>query len=313
MFVLAPAAIVVATWWIVRFWPGGTDRAQLPGPPPSPPGAFIRAPAPALPPAPEAAAPGNLPNAHPEPGASLPKPQPAAPSDLAAGQASPAGDKTEAAPAATRAPKARDLDVRVPEEAAPDAQEPVTEADAAFRRGLALYRRQQVGEAEQAWRTALELEPGHDLARRALARLLISRGDRDGAERLLADGLNNHPEQLRIALALAQLQVSRGDWRDALKTLEASLPYAQGNATYLATTAELKARAGQHAEAARLFEAALDSTPDNAEWTIALALALEADGRIADAYEVMRRARNLNTLDAQQRALIERKLRQLGG
>lgn len=213
----------------------------------------------------------------------------------------------------TRAAEAADLQLRVPEEPPLEAQAPISKAEAAFRRGLALYRKQQVGEAETAWRTALELDPGHDLARRALASLLIGRGDREGAERLLQDGLSHHPEQLRVALALAQLQVGRGGWRDALKTLEVGLPYAQSNATYLAATAELKARAGQHADAAQLYESALLIAPNNAEWTIALGLALEADGRTADAYDVLNRARSLKPLDAQQRALIERKLRQLSG
>jgi MSHA biogenesis protein MshN len=210
-------------------------------------------------------------------------------------------------------PEAPDLELRAPAQPALEAQAPITQAEAAFRHGLDQYRKQHAAEAEQAWRGALELEPAHELARRALANLLISRGDREGAERLLADGLKDHPDQLQVALALAQIQVGRGSWRDALKTLEASLPYAQDNAIYLAATAELKARAGQHAEAARLFEAALRIAPDNPEWTIALGLALQADGRSDQARDVLRQARNLKSLDALQRELIERKLRQLGG
>jgi Flp pilus assembly protein TadD len=205
------------------------------------------------------------------------------------------------------------LTARTPESEPVDASPARTPAEAEFRRGRALFAKQRTDEAEAAWRSALELDPGHDLARRALASLLASSGDPGGAEELLADGLRTHPAQSRVALDLARLQMRRGAWSDAQRTLEAGLPYAQGNAAYLAATAELKARTGQQREAVRLYEGALRVAPDNPAWTLALGQALQDDGRADEAYEVYRHARDLRSLDAQQRALVERKLRELGG
>jgi tetratricopeptide (TPR) repeat protein len=116
-----------------------------------------------------------------------------------------------------------------------------------------------------------------------------------------------------VALMLAQLQMKRGAWSEAQRTLEAGLPYAQGHPAYLAATADLKARTGQQREAVRLYEAALRIAPDNPAWILALGEALQEDGRTDEAYDVYLRARDLRSLDAQQRARVEQKLRELGG
>jgi predicted Zn-dependent protease len=205
------------------------------------------------------------------------------------------------------------LGVRIPDVEPADAGPPRTAAEAEFRRGRELLARQRAADAEAAWRSALELDPAHDLARRALAGLLAGRGDPGGAEEVLADGLRAYPAQSRVALDLARLQMRRGAWSDAQRTLEAGLPYAQGNAAYLAATAELKARTGQQREAVRLYEAALRAAPDNPAWTLALGQALLDDGRTDEAYDVFLRARELRSLDARQRAQVEQKLRELGG
>jgi Flp pilus assembly protein TadD len=306
---LAVALGGAAAWW-------ATQRETTPapahvaGPPEPPPGPLARAPEPV---APHTAEPAPLPvptppaPAEPEKGASLPPPS------------------TEREPVASAPPPKPPEVVRAPEPdlldltAGTPVIEPVeagpapTAAEAEFRNGRALLAKQRTVEAEAAWRSALELDPGHDLARRALASLLVSHDDPGGAEEVLTDGLRTHPAQSRVALMLAQLQMKRGAWSEAQRTLEAGLPYAQGNAAYLAATADLKARTGQQREAVRLYEAALHIAPDNPAWTLALAEALQEDGRTDEAYDVYLHALGLRSLDAKQRTRVEQKLRELGG
>lgn len=295
-----------AWWWLVTHRPTRpSNEAARPSNEPPMTTPIVRAPAPAPPAAVEHIAAESSPAARVAP-EQTPKQTSAAPRErpAASTRTAPQTPASTTTMQSLREPRA------TPE---PSPQTSAEQAEAAFKRGLELQRNHQIAEAERAWRDALQLDSGHDLARRALASLLAGRGDQEGAERVLAQGLQDHPDQTRIALALAQLQIARGAWRQALTTLEAGLPYATGNAAYLATTAELEARAGQHAQAARLYESALELSPDHVDWTIALGISLQANGRIDDAREVLRKARDANALDNLQRELIERKLRQLGG
>jgi Flp pilus assembly protein TadD len=130
---------------------------------------------------------------------------------------------------------------------------------------------------------------------------------------LLAEGLKAHPDRLRLAMALARLQLERQAMPDALRTMEAGLPYAQESGEYLAMTAELKARAGQFGPAADLYQSALRTAPGNGTWLIGQGLALRAGGRTDEAFDVFQHARDLKFIDPQQRALVERQLRELGG
>jgi Flp pilus assembly protein TadD len=78
-------------------------------------------------------------------------------------------------------------------------------------------------------------------------------------------------------------------------------------------TAELKARAGQFGQAADLYQSALRAAPGNGTWLIGQGLALRAEGRTDEAFDVFQQARDMRSLDPQQRALVERQLRELGG
>ena len=184
-------------------------------------------------------------------------------------------------------------------------------AQAEFKRGMRLYQEGRAGEAEAAWRGALETDPANESTRHALLGLLLERGERAQAERLLQDGLRGNPAQSKLGLVLARLQLDRGALAEALQTLEAGLPHARQSVEYLTTTAAVMARAGRHGEAAALYQDALRIGPGNAVWYMGLGLALRADGRPRDALAAFQRARDMRALKPELQAFVERSVREL--
>ena len=184
-------------------------------------------------------------------------------------------------------------------------------AEADFQRGLRLYEEGRASEAEHAWRQALESDPANATSRHALLGLLVARGDREQAMRLVQDGLIADPRQHRLRMILARMQLDNGALNEALRTLEAALSDPTVSADYLATAAAVMARAGRNRDAAQLYQRALKEGPINPVWYMGLGLALRADGRSAEALAAFERARAAKSLAPELQAFVEGQLKEL--
>lgn len=185
---------------------------------------------------------------------------------------------------------------------------PEEQAENAFRRGLAALQRHRDREAMDAFRAALELNSRHETARQSLVALLLADNRLAEAEKTLAEGLALNPRQIGFATALARIQVERGASATALDTLAAVAPHAGDSAQFEAFFAALLHRAGRHREAVERYSRALQLAPGTGVWLLGMGLALQADGRSAEARAAFEQARASRQLSAELAAFVEERL-----
>lgn len=167
----------------------------------------------------------------------------------------------------------------------------------------------KVGEAVEQLRDILRQDPGFSLARQALLRILLEQRRVDEMIGVLSEGLDLQPAQTGWAVSLARLWIERGDYVAAQRILARSYPHATANAEYLGFFAHVQYKQNHPREAAELYQAAARVAPGEGRWWLGLGVALEADGRMAEARDAYRRALATNSLNPDLSALAEQKLR----
>lgn len=183
------------------------------------------------------------------------------------------------------------------------------QADAEFRRGVALMRQGHNADAIASYEAALHLDAAHDAARQALVALLLESKRGLDAERVLQERLDGKPEHTGFAMLLARQQVDRGDVDMALVTLERSLSFADANAAYRAFFAALLQRKNRHAEAVAHYQAALKLQPDHGVWLMGYGISLQALQHDADAKAAFQRALDSRTLSPELQTFVQKRLK----
>ena len=186
---------------------------------------------------------------------------------------------------------------------------PEQQADAEFRKGVALMQQGRVDEAMTQYKTALRLDPGNDAARQALVALLLESKRGADAEQVLQDRLKNKPDHMVFTMMLARLQVERGAVAEATATLEKALPYAGSQADFQAFLAALLQRQNRNDEAIRHYQIALQLAPNNGIWQMGYGISLQALQRNADAKAAFQRALDTQTLSPDLQAFVQLKLK----
>ncbi len=184
-------------------------------------------------------------------------------------------------------------------------------SDNEYRKAAVYLHQGRLAEAQEGFRAALKLYPGHHGARQALVALLVEGKQRAEAEAVLLEGIKLAPEQIGFAMTLARLQLDRGDSAGAMGTLQVSLPHAQESPDYIAFFAALLQRQGRHEEAIAQFLAALRAKPGAGVWWLGLAMSLQAVNRAPEAQDAYRHAKNSNSLNPELTAFADQRLRQL--
>lgn len=183
-------------------------------------------------------------------------------------------------------------------------------ADAELRRAETALASGRSGEALDGLRAALKLDPGYVAVRQALLRQLLDARKIDEAMVVLQDGLENMPTQTGWAVSLARLQLEQGDLAGADRTLARSQGYAEANADYAGFQGHVKSRLGAQRQAIAHYQRATRLAPGEGRWWLGLGLAFEADGRLPEARDALRRAIASGTLNHDLAAVAEQHLRQ---
>jgi MSHA biogenesis protein MshN len=183
-------------------------------------------------------------------------------------------------------------------------------ASAEYRNAVALMNQGRIELAADAYAGALRLDPKHAAARQALVALLMGHGRMAEAQGVLREGLAALPENTAWSILLARLQVEGGDGAGALATLDGALPYAKNRPDYHAFVGTVLQMQGRHREAIAHYEIAVRLSPESGRWLTGLAISLEEERRLPEAREAYQRALATNTLAADLRAYVERKLGQ---
>jgi MSHA biogenesis protein MshN len=220
----------------------------------------------------------------------------------------PAAVRSDAVTAAAPAPALPSGPVKI--EKSPLAPTVRDKADAEFRRAETALASGRSGEALEGLRAALKIDPGYVAVRQALLRQLLDARKTDEAMVVLQDGLNILPTQTGWAVSLARLQFEHGELNAADRTLTRSQGYAEANADYAGFQGHLKSRLGAPRQAIAHYQRATRLAPGEGRWWLGLGLAFEADGRVGEARDALRRALATGTLNAELAAVAEQHLRQ---
>ncbi len=189
------------------------------------------------------------------------------------------------------------------------AASPRERAENEYRKALAAVNQGRLEEAIDDLHNALRHDVLHSVSRQLLVTLLLQAKRPDEAVQELQDGLHLQPAQLNWAMSLARLQVSRGDLNGAWKTLEFSMPAAGSNADYQGFSGHVLHRLKRDKESAGHYQAAVRLSPGDGRWWLGLGLALDAEGRSAEARDAFVQARNCGNLSTELNAIVEKKLR----
>ena len=160
--------------------------------------------------------------------------------------------------------------------------------------GVVLRRQDKLEEAEQAFKKALEIAPGNNLAARNLAVVRESAGNLAGAADALRSALTENPGHERMLRDLAKIEATRGNWdaaEEALKQAAEADPESVAPKVELARLYFFSQRFDLAIEAA---ERVLGIDPENstAVETRGMALAsLNRDSEAADAYLALAKLR----------------------
>ena len=188
---------------------------------------------------------------------------------------------------------------------------PAQQADAEFRKAVALMQQGRIADALAGYEAALRLDAGHDAARQALVALLLENKRGEEAERVLQERLKSKPEHTGFTMLLARLQVDRGAVEAAAATLEKSLPFANKQADYHAFLAALLQRLNRNEEAITHYQIVTQLAPGNGVWLMGYGISLQAEHRNADAKAAFKKALDTQTLSPDLQAFVQQKLKEL--
>ncbi|TXT31160.1 MAG: hypothetical protein FD131_1233 [Rhodocyclaceae bacterium] len=241
-----------------------------------------------------------------EPVLAVPDPiVPLAPTPLAKAEAvtapAPVSSPVAASPAAPVGP------VKI--EKSPVLATPRDRADAEYRKAENALAAGRSAEAVDGLKAALKQDPGYVQVRQMLLRQLLEMRKIEEAMTVLQDGLELQPAQIGWAMSLARLQLEQHDVAAADRTLAKSQVYAEASADYAAFQGHVKSRLGVNRQAVTHYQRATRLAPNEGRWWLGLGLALEADGRITEAKEAMRRSIATATLSVELSAVAEQHLR----
>ena len=155
---------------------------------------------------------------------------------------------------------------------------------------------------------ALQQAPLHRAARQLAAVLLHAQGATPRAVALLNEGLAIDPEHAAAALLLARLQLEQGAPELALAVLDRSQLHS---ADAEGLRAGILAQQGDFKRALAAYESALRQQPGNATWWLGLGVALESEGRAAQARQSYAKAQALGLERDELNSFVEQRLRAL--
>lgn len=182
---------------------------------------------------------------------------------------------------------------------------PSQTAEYQYQQALESIQQDQLNDATNQLKTALQLNPRHEAARKTLASVLLHEKKIAEAEQVLAEGQNLSPDNLDLAITLARLQVEGGELTVALNTLQRSSSYAGQSGEFLAFQASLNQKKGEHIAASNLLIRALQLNPGNSKWRLALATSQHALGQEQFAQKNAKMALNNGGLSRELQALAQ--------
>lgn|GEM_PF-4133996 len=169
---------------------------------------------------------------------------------------------------------------------------PGARAEAAYRDALSAFQADDKKAGRQALDAALEADPGHAGARRALTMLHLRQGEPEQAGRVLREGFDRGTRTPTLIALYARSWAQRGDNDKAVAIMEQGRETVSVDGQYLATLAALYQQQGRYEAAAQAYRQALERNRASAAWWAGFGIALEDSGDAARAKKAYQQALN---------------------
>lgn len=209
---------------------------------------------------------------------------------------------------------------KVVEQIQPENPEPVTiakkaleptpeeKAQRSYERAIKYISEGRVAEAEHRLKQALETYRESTEAREALVGLLINSRRWSDVEKLLVDGVEVEPANIRYRQWLARIYVENGKTLQAMQVLSKGKPYAGNNAEYFALLAMTSQAQGSYQEAIDAYVSALNINPAQAKWWLGIGSAYEATEQWPAAEDAYTKAIAVGSLDEKLDSYVQSRL-----
>ena len=184
-------------------------------------------------------------------------------------------------------------------------------AESEFRRAVNLVNQGRIAEGMDGFRRALEIDPGHDVARQTMVALLLEAKRVDEAAASLQEALALNTENTGFAMLLARIMVESNDIPTALFVLQRHAAPPDRNPDFHAFAAALFQRLDRHKEAIEQYQAALRLAPSAGIWWLGLGISFQAVEQPKEALEAFTRAKSAGNLAPDLLGFVEQRLRQL--
>ncbi len=184
-------------------------------------------------------------------------------------------------------------------------------AESEFRRAVNLVNQGRIAEGMDGFRRALEIDPGHDVARQTMVALLLEAKRVDEAAASLQEALALNTENTGFAMLLARIMVESNDIPTALFVLQRHAAPPDRNPDFHAFAAALYQRLDRHKEAIEQYQAALRLAPSAGIWWLGLGISFQAVEQPKEALEAFTRAKSAGNLAPDLLGFVEQRLRQL--
>jgi tetratricopeptide (TPR) repeat protein len=162
------------------------------------------------------------------------------------------------------------------------------EAEKQYERGLALVKERKLREAADAYRAALQSEPGHFAAHLALGRVLMQLGDPKGAEVSIRRAIELKPDSPEAHVALGGLMVVTGRMQEAEVEYRRALELKRDLVDAHVALAELNAQVHRFDEAMAGCREAIRIDPNHVRARYLLGQILRRLGRQEEALDAFR-------------------------
>ncbi len=145
---------------------------------------------------------------------------------------------------------------------------------------------------------ALQKQPSHLLARKALTGVLIEDKAWERAEQNLKSGLIHNPESKLIPMWLARIYLELSRSSEAVKVLESRERYAKGDDDYYALWAMALQNSNQYSKAIDTYKKAINIDKYKSRWWFGLATVFEIAEEWSEAYSAYNQAINTAQLSS---------------
>lgn len=157
----------------------------------------------------------------------------------------------------------------------------------------------------------LEVDPEYQDARTTLAALLMDKGNRPQASKIINEGLNIFPGYAPFVELKARLLTQDGKIQQALNLLQSAVPPITDNPDYHALIAALYERSNKDLFAIRTYQKLLALDPHNGSWWFGLAVSYDKVGKTRDATTAYERAMSEGHLNSASLAYLQKRLESL--